>query len=519
MTTPRSTCGLPRREPSAADPYGLSALPSRRSKARLWLAMVGAIALVVLHDAWVLANVNHTNHLHILHDHSNFVIMSAVFFILVGLVAFHFFQLSKRRQKDEAISRAIQSRLTAVLTALPDAAFVVDEDGRVLEVLSDASHLFRLPDTMQWEHDTTPLGQGRYLEEILPMECATMLGSASRTAMASRQVQEVEFSIGAEWYEARISRVDNAVSSTRDEAVCLVRDITARKRMERSIQEATVQAEAMNLQLQQLDQIKSDLLSAVSHEIRTPLTSIFGFVVLVRKEFLKRLQPVLQEITAQKDPESAAALQNTTGRMLENLRIVQEEGARLGRLVDDLLDLSRIEAGKSEWRDESINIVEVIDRSVASLASRFAAREHVKLHVDVAPGLPMLFADKDRLQQVIVNLLDNALKFTETGDIHLTARRTATDKLELSVEDSGAGIPPEELDHIFEKFHQSRSSDPDTQRIGKGSGLGLAICRNIILHYGGDIRAVSPPRPESPGARFIVELPPAPFAPTVTRAT
>lgn len=458
---------------------------------------------------------------HLIIDHSEEFAIGCVLLALLAAAATYFYVTRRRRNKAEEAILATQNRLTAVLAALPDAAFVLDASGRVVEVLRDASQLFSVPEALLPPADGVPVGQGRFLEELLPIDTATQLRELSRNVMRTGASQEIECNIGESWFEVRLSALAKPQPGTSTEAVCLVREITARIKMERSVQQAAMQAQVMNNQLRQLDQIKSDLLSAVSHEIRTPLTSIFGFVVLSRKEFLKRIQPALEDAAgnmAQTDTAAADSLRAASGRVLENLRIVQEEGARLGRLVDDLLDLSRIESGKTEWRDESCNISDIIDRSVKSLASRFAGRKAVRLLVDVPSNLPTLFADKDRLQQVLVNLLDNALKFTEEGTILLGAQRTNDNSVELWVQDSGSGIPSEELEHVFEKFHQSHGPNPDTTLPGKGSGLGLAICRNIVEHYGGSIRAVSPPKPGATGTKIVVELPAAPFATGATGA-
>ena len=446
---------------------------------------------------------------HLIEDHLLAVLLGAGLLLLTGLALFHYLVVSARRHRQEAMLRATKARLRAVLAAMPDAAFVLDDAGRVVEVLNDASALFVLPEGML-QAASAPVGQGRFLEEVLPLECARLLSGAGRTAIGTGTVQEVVFSLRGAWFEARVAQLRNGSRGAREEAVCVIRDVTSRKEMERSLQAATREAEAMNVRLVALDRLKTELLSAVSQEIRTPLTSVFGFVVLVRREFQRRMLPVIRAAAAQRPQAEAAAIDATASRILDNLRIVQEEGARLGRLVDDLLDLSNIEAGKSEWHDEVITLAEVVDKSTAALASRFAAQPRVRVRVDLAPTLPPLLMDRERLQQVVVNLLDNALKFTTEGTIHLTGRLAETGEVELAVEDAGPGIPPEALHRIFEKFHHAPEAETSMHREHRGSGLGLAISRNIVLHYGGTIRAVSPPGPGKSGARFVVLLPPAP---------
>ncbi|AGW14978.1 putative multi-sensor signal transduction histidine kinase [Megalodesulfovibrio gigas DSM 1382 = ATCC 19364] len=449
----------------------------------------------------------------LLENHLPATLTAAGLLAVLGLIAFHLAVVNTRRTRQAAALRATKARLQAVLAAMPDAAFVLDDSGRVVEVLNDASTLFTLPASVS-PPPGAPLGQGRFLEELLPLPCARLLSGAARAAMGistgADAVQEVVFSLRGAWFEARVAPLRHAPNGGRDEAVCVIRDITTRKELQRSLQAATREAEAMNVRLKELDQLKTELLSAVSQEIRTPLTSVFGFVVLVRKELQRRLLPVIREAATRRPPGDAAAIDAAASRILDNLRIVQEEGARLGRLVDDLLDLSNIEAGKSEWRDEVITLAGVVEKSVASLASQIADRTRVTLQVDLAPTLPPLLMDRDRLQQVVVHLLDNALKVTEEGPVRIIGRLTETGAVELAVEDAGPGIPAADLHRIFEKF-QHAPGDEGIRRAHKGSGLGLAICRNIVRHYGGDIRAVSPPGPGRTGARFVVRLPPAPM--------
>ncbi|WP_460033663.1 sensor histidine kinase [Megalodesulfovibrio paquesii] len=466
---------------------------------------------------------------HYAQEHLPSLLLLGVLFAGVALALFHLYLLNARRKRQAAALRAARARLKAVLDAMPDAAFILEDSGRVVEVLNDASALFRLPEPAS-ANGAVALGQGRFLEELLPVECATLLTGASRAVMAAPAgtVQEVVFTLHGSWYEARLAQFHrpmnggdedngrgnargNGRSGVRDEAVCVIRDITVRKEMERSLQTARKDAEAMTHRLMDLDRIKTDLLSAVSQEIRTPLTSIFGFVVLVRKEFQRRIAPAIREATFRRPAEEAATLDAASSRILDNLRIVQEEGARLSRLVDDLLDLASLEAGKSEWHNEVVALPEVVEKSLGALASRMADRERVRLQVDMAPTLLPLYVDRERLQQVVVNLLDNALKFTQEGVILITGRLLDTGMVELAVEDAGPGIGPEALARVFEKFQHDPAESPSLRRQQRGSGLGLAICRNIVHHYGGEIQALSPPRPGKTGTRFEVRLPPAPL--------
>ncbi len=218
---------------------------------------------------------------------------------------------------------------------------------------------------------------------------------------------------------------------------------------------------------------KSTFLSNVSHELRTPLTSVVGFSRLISK----RLGDVVFPVVPSGDPKVERAMRQVS----ENLAIIVEEGDRLTTLINDTLDLAKIEAGRMEWRTDPVAIDEVIDRAVAATASLLADGTGPRLVVDVQPDLPVVTGDRDRLIQVVINLVSNAVKFTPTGTITVTARPDAGG-IEVAVADTGIGIAPEDQDKVFDPFGQAGDTLADTPR---GTGLGLPICREIVEHHGG----------------------------------
>ena len=255
-------------------------------------------------------------------------------------------------------------------------------------------------------------------------------------------------------------------------------DITGMKKIEQELEEKayslkqlsenlevlvkrrTSELEAANVQLQNLNKVKTDLVSVVSHELRTPLTSIKSFAGILRDDI--------------------ESIDIDTQRHF--LSIINEESDRLGRLINDLLDLQKMDSGKTIWKDAPVNLVEILQKSVEFFSSAYRDK-HLPLQLLVDQRECLLYLDADRVRQLFDNLLSNALKFTEQGAV--TVSMLLMDcEVKVTVADTGIGIPMEEIDRVFESFHQVDSSD--TRKTG-GSGLGLAICKEIVEHYQGRI--------------------------------
>jgi PAS domain S-box-containing protein len=287
-------------------------------------------------------------------------------------------------------------------------------------------------------------------------------------------------------------------------AVILARDVTEQRaiasaralmneRLELQVALRTRELEDANRRLQELDSLKSGFLSAVSHDLRTPLTSILGFAKLVDREFGRAFEPLGRE-----EP----VLSRRARRIRENLAVIQAEGERLTRLINDVLDLSRIESGRMPWREARVAPRELARQAVRAVRGRFAQKRGLALRVELDPGLAELIVDPDRILQVLINLLDNALKFTERGVVTMGAGLNQAGEAVLCVSDTGPGIPAAEQASIFESFHQLAGDTLDGRP--KGSGLGLAICSQIVAHYGGRLWVESEP---GRGSRFSFSLP------------
>ncbi len=246
----------------------------------------------------------------------------------------------------------------------------------------------------------------------------------------------------------------------------------------------------MTRQVKASQQAQRDFVANVSHDLRTPLTSIQGFS-----------QAILDGTAASPEGAHHAA------------SVINDEAARLTRMVEALLDLARIESG--EWRMERqvINPAAIL-RAVGERFTLRTQEQGIMLRVQT-PDLPNTVGDGDRLAQVFTNLIDNALKHTPAGGTVTLDGRRADGGIELVVSDNGEGIPPEDLSRIFERFYQvDKSRRRDAGR--KGAGLGLAISREIVQAHGGKIRAESV---VGVGTRFVVWLPlPQPTDTTVARS-
>jgi signal transduction histidine kinase len=279
-----------------------------------------------------------------------------------------------------------------------------------------------------------------------------------------------------------------------------LRDIAADLRQARDrLQAKTEELERANARLGELDRLKSAFLASVSHELRTPLTTI---VVAAR---------LLQRSLAR--PRRGGERGHAADRSEANADVIVDEAERLGRLIQDILDLARIEAGRAEWRFAALEPAGFVAPAAAGVAPLF--REWgVELAVDVPGDLPCVRADRDGMIRVLANLLGNAGKFTPAGGrVRLTARPATLAPnrgpaggeprpfVLVSVRDSGRGIGGDDLARIFQKF--ARGGEPPPGR-PSGSGLGLAIAREIVEAHGGWIWAVSEP---GHGSTFSFTIP------------
>ncbi len=235
---------------------------------------------------------------------------------------------------------------------------------------------------------------------------------------------------------------------------------------------AMAEAQEARASAESASDAKSRFLANVSHELRTPLTSVVGFAKLSRR----RLTDVVFPVVPGGDPRVDRAVR----RVGENLGIMVAEGERLTGLINDLLDLAKIEAGRFDWRMAPVRVDDIVRQALAATAALFEV-SGLGLDVDVADDLPEVDGDRDRLVQVVINLVSNAVKFTPSGSVRVAIRADG-DGVRVEVADSGRGIAPADLERIFEPFQQASDTVPDGPR---GTGLGLPISRQIVEAHGG----------------------------------
>ncbi len=266
------------------------------------------------------------------------------------------------------------------------------------------------------------------------------------------------------------------------------------------VEQAKKEAELSSKTAEKANEAKSAFLSTVSHELRTPLTSVLGFAKIIKKRLEEKVFPALGKTDAKTE--------KTVDQISENLKVVISEGERLTHLINDVLDLAKIEAGKMEWNQESVSLPEVVERAVAATTSLFDQKD-IKLVKRIDTDIPNIIGDTDKLIQVVINLFSNAVKFTDSGAVTCTLTHT-NEEVIVSIADTGIGIAKEDFAAVFEQFKQV-GGDTLTDK-PKGTGLGLPICKEIIEHHGGRIWLESEP---GKGSIFSFALPLVPSSPKI----
>ncbi|EKO40353.1 MAG: PAS domain S-box [Solidesulfovibrio magneticus str. Maddingley MBC34] len=349
------------------------------------------------------------------------------------------------------------AHIQAIIDNLADGLLVVDDAGRATLHNPALLAMFGLT-------GTDPAG--RWVRDAFPPAMAALAASC----LHDKALPETEVTLHDGGTGKVVATSFRLPGQARTAVILLVRDVTVEK---------------------EVDRMKTEFISTVSHELRTPLTSVLGFAKIIRRKFLELVVPAL--------PPGDARIARGTGQIRENLDIIVAEGERLTELVDDVLDIAKMESGRCEWDMEPISLAAVADHAVKA-ATPLAARKGLALTADIASDLPAVMADRDRLVQVLLNLIGNAVKFTTSGWVRLSA--AAVDgEVRVAVADSGAGIAAKDLETIFEKFKQA--GDTLTEK-PKGTGLGLPICRQIVERHGGRIWAESVP---GKGSVFRFTLP------------
>lgn len=248
--------------------------------------------------------------------------------------------------------------------------------------------------------------------------------------------------------------------------------------LEQRVRERTQDLQSANDRLQELDSLKSTFVSIVSHELRTPMTSIKGLI----ENMIDGLTGPLNE------------------RQSFYLNRVKHNIERLTRMINDLLDLSRIEAGKMELQYSTVNVGSLA-REVVELLQPMAQERHLALLIQVVDPIPLIQADRDKLIQILTNLMTNAIKFTKpSGTVTVEVCQQDDGSVKTSIQDNGWGVPLEEQQVIFERFYRGQTADIKN----RGAGLGLAITKSLVELHGGSIGVSSTP---GEGSRFSFSVP------------
>jgi signal transduction histidine kinase len=260
-----------------------------------------------------------------------------------------------------------------------------------------------------------------------------------------------------------------------DETIAYSRQLEQKSQ---ELEAATTELRAANEQLKELDRLKDDFISTVSHELRTPLTSIRAFSEILYDN------PTLDEI-----------------RQSQFLNIILKESERLTRLINQVLDLSKIESGQMAWNLADVNLKELITEALTTTGQLFEEK-NIQVELDLPESVPLIVTDRDRIMQVLLNLLSNAMKFcnSEAGWVGIRLQ-LKKDMVQVDVSDNGPGIPPKDQQVIFEKFRQVGDALTDKPQ---GTGLGLPICQRIITYFGGKLWVKCEP---GHGATFSFTLP------------
>ena len=366
----------------------------------------------------------------------------------------------------ERASAALRERnalLNAITTSTPDLIFAKDRQGRML------------------------MGNPAWKQAIGRLESDALgLDDNERLVLESGETMILEEGLPAGQSEATYLTTKSPLRDEQGRVIGLIgiaTDITERKRAQRELEKLVVAEQRLRAEAERANKAKDEFLAIVSHELRSPLNALRGWSHLLATS--RPLEPALVE-------RAAKAIKRNVDHQT--------------RLIDDLLDTSRIVSGKLNIERRVVNLVEIVLAALDATRPGAAAKS---IDLRFAPDHPaiMVVGDAGRLQQLVSNLLSNALKFTpERGQVQVSLLRNG-ERVQLQVKDNGLGISPEFLPHVFDRFTQA---DTSAARRAGGLGIGLALVRHIALLHGGQVRADS--AGAGRGATFTIDLPAAPAA-------
>jgi len=379
----------------------------------------------------------------------------------------------------------LEERFRELLEAAPDAIMQVDAEGRIIL-------LNRVTEDMFGYTRDELLGQP--VEVLIPQELHARHAQHRTHYRHHPMTRTMGSGLALEGIRKDGSRFPVEISLSPSSSAegfrvtAIIRDTTERRMAEERLRrvqeeytqrlaETNAELEMTNRELERANRLKSEFLASMSHELRTPLHTIIGFSELLGEE----LEGPLNE------------------KQMRFVQHIHKDALHLLELINDVLDISKIEADRLELRPEAFDFTALVAESLASIRSLAEAKAHkLETSLDVPTAVE---ADRLRIKQVLVNLLSNAIKFTPEGGRIRVEAGVQELFVVVSVSDTGVGIPPEEHESIFDKFHQVGAT---TKGVREGTGLGLAITKRLVEQHGGSIRVQSKPKE---GSTFLFTLP------------
>ena len=349
-------------------------------------------------------------------------------------------------QKRSSELRATLADLNAIVDNLADGLLVTDTQGKITRFNPAFLQMFNLkPEDLE----------GKRLRTVFSAELDPLMESIEHRG-AEIVTVDVKLGNNREGQALATSIIKEGEGQEGDQcmgSVILIRDVTVER---------------------EVDRMKTDFLTTVSHELRTPLTSVLGFTEMIQEKLEETIFPAIEK-PDKKINRSIKTIQS-------NINIIISESERLTSLINDVLDIAKMESGNVDWNIQTVDPLEILDRAIAATSS-LIKKSNLQFIREFAPDLPSIQVDRDRIIQVAINLISNAVKFTTEGSI--TCKAALSDReLIVSIIDTGIGISAENQVQVFDRFKQVGDILTDKP---KGTGLGLSICQQIIEHHGGKI--------------------------------
>jgi PAS domain S-box-containing protein len=399
-------------------------------------------------------------------------------------IVFNYRDVTERKHAEEII-RQREGQMRALVSSLDDVVFEFNEDGCYLNIWAGDENLLILPKAQML---------GSNLTDTLGAAVAGPFLDAIQRVLDTGNSESLEYPLkvisGLRWFWARMHPIIESDGTSRTVSM-LVRDVTQRRQveeelrvlntdLEKRVSERTEQLYRINAELEHANRAKDQFLANMSHELRTPLNSILG----LSESLLEQRRGSLNE------------------HQQNSLHIIESSGHHLLELINDILDLSKIEAGKFDYYPETISIDQISHASLAFVKIQ-ALKKSIKLRYESDPLVSNLYADPRRLKQILVNLLTNAVKFTpERGQVILRVHASPDENLvQFSVIDTGIGIAEKDLPKLFKPFQQV---DSQLNRQFEGTGLGLTLVEKLTDLHGGSVHVQSE---DGQGSCFTINLP------------